>query len=290
MMLRMNPKTILTTLLAALALLVALPHAAAAQDAPAETATPAARQGDGKLQLEWDRMKKPHRKVTAKLRRSGAIQALVDAVNELLVLPRDIPIVFTDRTTIGPAYIPDAGKIKGNGNVIVFPGWFLKLEHEELRKQLRGVKGLTTADAVAYANQFVIAHEIGHAIVNQLKLPITGKEEDAVDGFAAYLLTEDKRFGPLAPISAAALFDALSHPGSELDESDWADEHSLPQQRVYQFLCWVYGSDAKRFKDLVGRDLLPRKRAVRCKSEYRQLRSSWSRLLEPHLKDAASRD
>lgn len=282
----MKPNAILSTALAVVALAAAatLAPAAVAQDDGAPT-PPAAQQGDGAFKLEWDRLKKPNRAVGARLRRSGALQRLVAAVNDLVVLPRDIPIVFTDETDVGPAYIPDQ---RGEQyNFILFPGWFLRLEHDALARQLRGVKGLTAAEAVAYANQFVVAHEMGHAMVNQLKLPITGKEEDAVDGFAAYLLTSDERFGPLAPIAAAALFDAIKTDDGKLGDSDFADEHSLPQQRVYQFLCWVYGSDTKRYKGIVGRDMLPRARAVRCKGEYRQLRSSWSQLLAPHLKPAA---
>lgn len=275
-------------LLASLAVLVgaaiALPSAATAQDPPSPTADPAP-QAQGSFVVEWDKLKKPHRAIGRKLRKSKAIERVAAAVNELVAIPRDIAIGFTDETTVGPAYIPDQ---RGQElHFIVFPGTFLRLEHDALRAQLRGVKDLGVHRALRYANQFIIAHEIGHALVDQLKLPITGKEEDAVDGFAAYLLTKDERFGPMGPISAAILFDAIKTDDGKLGDSDFADEHSLPQQRVYQFLCWVYGSDTKRYKDLVGKDLLPRDRARRCKAEYRQLSSSWDRLLEPHRKDAA---
>jgi hypothetical protein len=270
----MKPASLLAAATAALAL--TLPAAAGAQtpdSIPAPT---------GAFKVQWDHMKKANRPVARKLRASGAVERVVQAVNDLVAVPRDIPIVFTDETEIGPAYLPDQNGQKLN--VIVFPGWFLRLEQNALRRQLRGVKGVTVSQAVAYANQFVIAHEMGHALVNQLKLPITGKEEDAVDGFAAYLLTTDERFGPLAPVSAAALFDAIKTDDGRLGRSDFADEHSLPQQRVYQFLCWVYGSDRQRFKSIVGRDGLPRARARRCADEYKQLRSSWDQLLAPHRK------
>jgi hypothetical protein len=263
-------------LAAAAALALALPAVAGAQSADPAPA-PA-----GAFKVQWDHMKKANRPVARKLRATGAVERVVAAVNALVAVPRDIPIVFTDEVEIGPAYLPDQNGQKLN--LIVFPGWFLRLEQDALRKQLRGVTGLTTSQAVAYANQFVIAHEMGHALVNQLKLPITGKEEDAVDGFAAYLLTTDKRFGPMAPVSAAALFDAIKTDDGKLGRSNFADEHSLPQQRVYQFLCWVYGSDRRAFRSIVGPDGLPRARARRCAGEYKQLRSSWDQLLAPHRK------
>jgi hypothetical protein len=210
---------------------------------------------------------------------------VVNLVNRTIALPRDIPILISDRSDIGPAYLPDVRVAKGRTiSVILFPGWFLSLELRSLRGELRGVRGLSARRALAYANQFIVAHEIGHALVDQLDLPITGREEDAVDGFAAYLHAEDPRFGPMAPVSAAVLFDAIKTDDGKLGDSDFADEHSLPQQRVYQFLCWVYGSDTRRFRGIVGPDMLPRDRAARCRGEYRQLRSSWTRLLAAHLK------
>ncbi len=270
--------TALTVLSAALA----VPAAASAQEPqqPAAAATPTG------FKLEWDKLDKGHRRFANDLRRSKAIKKVVDAVNDLLTVPRQIPIVFTDQTDAGPAYIPDQkGQTFG---LIVFPGWFLKLESSSLREQLHGVRGIGPKRALRYANQFVVAHEMGHALVDQLKLPVTGKEEDAVDGFAAYLLTADHRFGPLVPLSAAMLFDGLKTEDGKLGDSDFADEHSLPQQRVYQFLCWIYGSDPKHFRGIVGHDMLPRQRAVRCPAEYRQLRASWDQLLAPYLKQPAT--
>ncbi|HEX9105976.1 MAG TPA: DUF4344 domain-containing metallopeptidase, partial [Longimicrobiales bacterium] len=40
------------------------------------------------------------------------------------------------------------------------------------------------------AASFFILHEAGHALVDVLSLPVTGKEEDAVDQFAVYFLAE----------------------------------------------------------------------------------------------------
>ena len=31
---------------------------------------------------------------------------------------------------------------------------------------------------------FVVAHEMGHAVISELKLPVLGREEDAADTFA----------------------------------------------------------------------------------------------------------
>jgi len=266
----------LTTVLTA----AALPGAAHAQTPEPAPVAPAPAQ----ITLGWEKLKPANRALGRDLRQSRAIQRVVDAVNALVTVPREIPIVFTDATDIGPAYLPDQ---KGQElGVIVFPGWFLKLSDDLLRRELRGVRGMGPKRTLRAATQFVVAHEIGHALVDRLDLPVTGKEEDAVDGFAAYMLTSDKRFGPMVPLAAAMLFDGLKTEDRKLGDGDFADEHSLPQQRTYQFVCWIYGSDPKRFKGIVGPDMLPRQRAQRCPAEYRQVRRSWDRLLAPHRKPA----
>jgi len=264
-------------LLAILAVLAVQPAAGYAQASEPPAEQPA---GPAHFVVSWEKLKPANEKIARKLRHSRAVERVVSAVNALVQVPQELGIVFTDDVEIGPAYLPDQ-----NGqelHVIVVPGHFLRTEQDIFRKALKGVKGLSVNQAVRYATQFVIAHEIGHALVDQLDLPVTGKEEDAVDGFAAYLLTSERQFGPMGPVSAGLLFDGLSTPANDLDDSDFADEHSMPQQRVYQLLCWVYGSDTKRYRGLVGKGGLPKRRAVRCADEYKQLRSSWDRLLAPH--------
>ena len=71
----------------------------------------------------------------------------------------------------------------------------------------------------------------------------------------------------------------------EVTEDDFADEHSLNEQRVYNMLCWVYGSDPDKYGSMVDDELLPAARAERCEGEYRQLDRSWSRLLDDHVRE-----
>jgi hypothetical protein len=131
--------------------------------------------------------------------------------------------------------------------------------------------------------EFILLHEVGHAFVHQLRLPITGREEDAVDGFAAFATVRTPSFGPLAAVSAALFFAALGQSRGEL-APDFTDVHSTPEQRTYQFLCWVYGSDPREFRSLVGDDGLPRDRAAGCPGEWRQANYAWTTLLRPFRK------
>jgi hypothetical protein len=261
------------------------------------TAAPAVAADDlGDFQIVWGsvtgkandngKFKQANRAAAAALQASGTMEAVADEVNQRWALPADLPVLFSDVLEDGPAFIPRLKTTDGEVLTFInFPGGFMTLEVALLKPYVRGISGLTATEAMIAANQFVLAHEMGHAMVNQLDIPITGREEDAVDGFAAYLLTKNPRFGPGAAISAALLFDALAERRGELQYEDFADEHSVNEQRVYQFLCWVYGSDRREFSSLVGRGgVLPRRRAVRCGHEWKQVNKSWTALLAPYAK------
>jgi len=265
----------LTAILLALVAAVALAIAAA----PASAAT-----DGGDFQVEWGKFKRANQRAAAILQRSGAMEAVAAEINSRWALPADIPVFFSDEIPVGPAFIPDLTLDDGTvvPDFVAFPGKFLTLELKEMRRQLKGVRSITPNQAMIAANEFVLAHEMGHALVHSLDLPVTGKEEDAVDGFAAYLLADNPKFGPLTAFSAAMFFDAAARLRGRLTNADFADEHSILEQRVYQFLCWNYGSDPQRFKSLVGPSLLPKARAMRCGDEWRQVTHSWGTLLAPY--------
>jgi Putative metallopeptidase len=93
---------------------------------------------------------------------------------------------------------------------------------------------------------FVFYHEMGHALVDVLRLPITGKEEDAVDQLSTLILAEsdDQGEGEDAALNGAIWF-FLTGSENEITESAFADEHSLGQQRFYNIACWVYGKKSR---------------------------------------------
>ena len=62
--------------------------------------------------------------------------------------------------------------------------------------------------------------------------------------------------------------------------------HSLDKQRFYNVICWVYGSNTKKYAELTkGKDpILPEGRAEGCEQEYERITKAWQTLLGPHLK------
>ena len=130
-------------------------------------------------------------------------------------------------------------------------------------------------EAIGGAYEFIMLHEVGHALTDQLDIPITGREEDVADQFAALRLIQQGTKGARAAIDGVL---ALQQ-GGEFSTSDYADEHSLGPVRLYNVVCLVFGSDPEKYAGLVGDEGLPYDRAVRCPAEYEQVEKSFSRLL-----------
>ena len=131
------------------------------------------------------------------------------------------------------------------------------------------------------ATVFIFFHELGHALIHTLELSFTGREEDAVDQLATLLLVGAGREGAQAARDGAALFAQLAETRGENPMPLWA-EHSLEEQRFFNVLCWIYGSDTKAHADLVSDGVLPSDRAGRCPDEWTRLKTAWSKLLQPH--------
>ncbi len=129
------------------------------------------------------------------------------------------------------------------------------------------------------ATTFVFFHELGHALVDAYDLPVTGREEDAVDQLSVLLLADGSEEGEQTVLDAARLL--LQQAGAELDELAFADEHSLDHQRFYNIICLLYGQNQEKFASLVKDGTLPEARAERCSDEFARADKAWDALLAP---------
>ncbi len=134
------------------------------------------------------------------------------------------------------------------------------------------------------AVRFALLHEIGHALIDVYNLPISGNEEDAADRCSAFInLTELGEDGVNAVVAAAEAFSIESKNDSS-NKRNLADEHLLQEQRFYNSICLLYGSDAEKYGYMLEENYLPRERALRCPQEYERNVNSWSSLLAPWRK------
>lgn len=131
-----------------------------------------------------------------------------------------------------------------------------------------------------------ILHEIGHAFVNEFDIAILGKEEDAVDNFAAIIILNHIESGADIVISAADMFAFESEDKPEYYEAgEYIDEHSFDLQRYFSTLCLVYGSDPETHSNL-SEEIEQEYRADRrgfCVELFNMKNRNWHRVLSSAL-------
>ncbi len=134
---------------------------------------------------------------------------------------------------------------------------------------------------------FTAYHEIGHALIDLLKLPVIGREEDAVDGFAAVTMIPDKP-DDIRDALIVAVGDgwrAQSALASDAEERPFWGEHALDEQRHFAIVCLMVGSDQEGFYDYALEAGLPDRRIETCTHDFNRMKQGWKRLLAPHKPD-----
>lgn len=132
---------------------------------------------------------------------------------------------------------------------------------------------------------FTLYHELGHALVDRLQLPVLGREEDAVDSLAAWLMVPEEA-DPLAEelLMAAADGHALADWYGEEDDLAFWDEHSMDLQRFAAIYCLLYGSDPEGWADLADELEMPEGDRARCPATYAQVEAGWLTVLADHVR------
>jgi hypothetical protein len=296
-----NASLVLSTL--ALSLALALPAAgdpparefepasktrpAAPAPAPEKPAPPAApkRPGDrGNFKVVYEKVKDPDYKELQQIFKDTALfEETVKALNETLALPADVTVVLRECGQVNAFYEAESRRISMCYELVnAFTEMFLADAETEEEVAAAG-------ESVAGATLFIFFHEAGHALVDLYDLPITGKEEDAVDQLATLILLEAGEDGENAALDGASSF--LTEEGEEdvegeagLEDLAFWDEHSLDEQRFYNIVCWLYGKDPEGYAYLVKDETLPQDRAASCPGEYERMSKAWDTLLEPYVK------
>jgi Putative metallopeptidase len=131
---------------------------------------------------------------------------------------------------------------------------------------------------------FATMHELGHAHVSQMEMPVLGREEDAADAYAILALIKLGTMMSVTVLEESAMGWFLM---ARKDEKEggmplFYDDHGLDKQRAYQIVCFMVGSDPEKFKSLAERAKLPVSRRKTCKGDYEATLWSWDQMLQPH--------
>jgi hypothetical protein len=155
------------------------------------------------------------------------------------------------------------------------------------------LKGLTEQQRIARV-EFVtgntlvlLSHELGHVLIAEMHLPLLGREEDAADTYAALrLLNIGTSFSQHELTEAAQGWFLNDRRDQETAEKPlYYDEHNLSQQRAYQILCLMVGSDPDKFKGLADQMKMPEARQRSCKRDFAKTSEGWQTVLKPWLRE-----
>jgi len=218
-----------------------------------------------------------HEIVRAYLEKAGIFEQVALALNSLLRFPRLVMIEWRDCGIANAFWEPKSGRI-----ILCY----------ELVEDLDAMFGRVLRDnarrrsAVMSAIVFSFLHEFGHGAIATFKLPAVGREEDAVDQLAAlFLIAAGGKDGGTVAMFGAEFFHLLAQADHR---QQYFDEHSLDDQRFYNVLCLVFGSDPQRYAWMVGDAGLPVSRARRCPAEYAKLSAAWEALLKDYMRTSLS--
>ncbi|HET7231024.1 MAG TPA: DUF4344 domain-containing metallopeptidase [Longimicrobium sp.] len=200
-------------------------------------------------------------------RQARFLEDIAAWMNDWVSVPRNVTLTFAECGESNAFYRPETGVVTVCFELV-----------DDLDHLFEGDRDRD--QSVNDALLFTTMHEVGHALVNVLDLPITGREEDAVDQLAAIILVDGAEDGDEAAINGVR---GLPDDG-QMDDLAFADEHALNGQRFYNVLCLVYGQDPDAYQEWIHDGTLPPERAQRCPAEYDQTRAAWQKLLQPYLK------
>jgi hypothetical protein len=155
--------------------------------------------------------------------------------------------------------------------------------------------GTTPIDALAGQFFFAVAHEFGHLSFDVYDVPVFGREEDAADHFATYIMLQFREDAHRLIAGAAYSYhhilmeDRQQSSKATLRLAAFSSNHGQPEERFFNMLCIAYGSGDKQFADLVALNYLPQSRAKDCKYEFDVLQYAFHKAISPHIdKDKAA--
>jgi len=168
---------------------------------------------------------------------------------------------------------------QSGGPVTICYEYVAKVDRMAPRNQQPG--GLPRETMIVGAFIQEVLHEVAIATFDILEIPVWGREHDAADKLAGFIMVQfGKEVAQKIMIGAAWFFDASDR---QWTQTDHASEQSPEAQRFFNYLCIALGSDPATFKYLVDQNLLPLRRAQRCVNEFLSLRAAFAQTILPHV-------
>ncbi|MEH6737641.1 MAG: DUF4344 domain-containing metallopeptidase [Sulfitobacter sp.] len=93
----------------------------------------------------------------------------------------------------------------------------------------------------------IFYHELGHALIDVMHLPVFGQEEDAADTASILLIDSTFEDETAIEIAYGAALGFQAEAGETANDIAWSDVHGPDLQRFYNLVCLFYGADPDNF-------------------------------------------
>lgn len=199
------------------------------------------------------------------------ISKVAAAFDQVLRLPRGLAITFEECGEVNASYNSARHTIR------------LCHEYYADHVKLFMSVGEDRAEAERLAGDsftFTFFHELGHAMVGELGLPITGSGEAAADEIATLFLARGAEHQQIALTAARRYQAKLKQQGHK---DPYFSTHPFDSVRLEAILCLLYGSDKAAHEDLMRRLKVPPSKLAYCLRDAPERRRSWSKLLAPYV-------
>jgi hypothetical protein len=230
--------------------------------------------GDFKLNFQTPKKVRNNNPSLETILDKQALERIIASLNQRVALPVDVNVSFENCDGANALYDTEGHRVTIcyhliDEYVVIFG---LQIKDPEMLK--RAVQGAIVS---------TLFHELGHALIDVWKLPVTGKEEDAVDQLSTLALMNRSETGEEMALHGAVSFALYADLEREYEKIYW-DEHSLDEQRFYDTICLIYGQHPDKYAYLVTDGTLPEERAVMCPEEFARINRAWQTLLKPYFK------
>ena len=195
------------------------------------------------------------------------LAAMVEPLNEHFPVSRDVTVELAECGREGAFYDAERPAVQLCYELLLALADRLMAEDEE-----------DGEDVFVGAFGLVLLHQVGHAMIDLLDLPVSVPVEEAADQLTVLMAAFAE--GELDSMAEGAI--NLSAMGIDW-ENPGSGQAALGGPRMQTLLCLLYGTDPEGYAWLVEDAFLTSSRAEGCEEEYQQMEAEWLQMLSEHV-------
>lgn len=199
--------------------------------------------------------------------RDDILASMVDPLNEFFPVSRDVTVELAECGREGAFYDPERPAVQLCYELLVSLAESMMQDEEEGGDQL-----------FVGAFALILLHQVGHAFVDLMDLPVTVSPEEAADQMAVVMV------GFSEEELASAVAGAIALNEMEVDwENPGSGRTALSGRRLENLLCLLYGTNPDAHEWVVDEGHLPAARASGCEARYEEVATEWIEMLSEHV-------